>query len=69
LPDNRIEAGTSSVWLVYCRNDEPSVDDVMAHLGTHATDWSVVESEVGYVQPENKQMPPLYCRWVHIARR
>ncbi len=57
-----------SAWLVLCRNQEPSIADVLTHLGSGWQQWTVARSDVRYVPPENTVMPPMYCRWVHVIR-
>src|SRR5262245_12984549 len=47
-----LEAGTQSAWLILCRNSEPSVAEVLSHLGNRAADWKADESGVRLVPPE-----------------
>ena len=47
--------------LVQCGNDKPSEASPVAG-------WRIASSEVRFVPPENKVMPPMYCRWTHMVR-
>ena len=63
-----IPPSTKSAWLVLCANQEPSSADVMSHLGSRAGEWKAVETDVRLVPPENRELPAMYCRKVHIVR-
>ncbi len=56
-----VDADVHSYWLVQCSNQEPGL--VPIHAG-----WKISSSEVRFVPPENKVMPPMYCRWTRLVR-
>lgn len=68
LSASTISPRAQACWLVMCSNQELSVADVTAQLGSHATGWTVAQSDVRLAPPENVKMPPMYCRKVHIVR-
>ena len=51
-----VDAGTKSYWLVQCSNQEFGV-------AVPPKGWRITASEMRMVPPENKVMPPIYCRW------
>ena len=55
-----VDPGTKSYWLVECSNQEFGL--VAPPFG-----WRITESEVRLVPPENRVMPPMYCRWMRMV--
>ncbi|MSQ95704.1 MAG: hypothetical protein EXR98_14255 [Gemmataceae bacterium] len=66
LPSDSIPPATKSCWLVRCSNQEPSVAEVAALLGSQS--WRVIASDRRIIPPENAKMPVVYCRWVRLVR-
>jgi hypothetical protein len=56
-----VESSVQSYWLVHCSNQEHEA--AVPYAG-----WKIASSEGRWVPPENKVMPPMYCRWVHFIR-
>jgi 4-amino-4-deoxy-L-arabinose transferase-like glycosyltransferase len=65
---NRGPGSARSCWLILCANHEPNVAEVVARAGPFAQAWSITASDVRHVPPENNKMPPMHCRWVHLAK-
>jgi hypothetical protein len=57
-----VDPGVPSFWLVQCSNQEPAA-------ATPMDGWKIARSEIRHVPPENKIMPPMYCRWAHMVRK
>ncbi len=67
LPDDPTkDEAAKSCWLLLCNHQEPSVADVLATI--NANGWSVAESDVHLVPPENGKMATVYCRKVRVVR-
>jgi 4-amino-4-deoxy-L-arabinose transferase-like glycosyltransferase len=66
LNDASLAKAPTSCWLVMCGNHEPSLADVRARLPSSG--WRMLASDLRIVPPENKKMPPMFCRKVHVAR-
>ena len=56
-----MDADTKSYWLVQCSN-QPLADPAPI------AGWRVAASEMRCVPPENKDIPPMYCRWTRLVR-
>ena len=50
-----------SYWLLQCSNQEPGAAISLAG-------WTICASHVRCVPPENRVMPPMYCRWTQFVR-
>lgn len=60
-PSDGVDGDAKSHWILQCSNAEPG--EV-----TPLTGWTTAASEVRFVPPENRVMPPMYCRWTRMIR-